>query len=171
MRSKSIILIGMPGSGKTTFGQLLASEINLPFIDLDQLIENKINVSISDLWSEKGEHYFRCIERKFLLSILSGPQVVLSTGGGCSCFMDGMFWINKNVSIFLSCKLEVLMERLALMNRPILQNGITLRNLSELLNKRLCYYQQAQIILENNDGPKDLVNLLNSHPLLKTSFN
>ena len=80
---KHIILIGMPGSGKTTMGRKLSTLLHLPFLDLDEEIENGFGKSVPDLFREHGEEVFRKLEHKFLKKIVAENKAfVLSTGGG-----------------------------------------------------------------------------------------
>ncbi len=80
-----IYLVGMPASGKTTFGKELAKALNFNFIDLDEVLVEKVGTSISDLFREKGEAYFRDLEKE-ILEQTTPTKTVIATGGGAPCF-------------------------------------------------------------------------------------
>jgi shikimate kinase len=77
-----IILIGLPGSGKTTIGRQLAKRLRLPFVDSDQAIEERLGGSIRDFFEREGEARFRDLEQSVIDELTQGPSCVLSTGGG-----------------------------------------------------------------------------------------
>ena len=77
-----IVLIGAPGSGKTTVGVALAAHLQWPFVDTDALIEMKESKRITDIFVDEGEEYFREIEFKVLQEVLLEPSAVISLGGG-----------------------------------------------------------------------------------------
>ena len=77
-----IVLIGAPGSGKTTVGVGLAAHLQWPFVDTDALIEMKESKRITDIFVDEGEEYFREIEFKVLQEVLLEPSAVISLGGG-----------------------------------------------------------------------------------------
>jgi shikimate kinase len=97
-----IVLVGMPGSGKSTFGKQLAQQLNFVFVDLDHVIEKETGKSISDIFQQEGEGKFRELESFYLEKCLDGVEgFILATGGGTPCFNDNMDLINKeSVSIF-----------------------------------------------------------------------
>ncbi|MGB5646875.1 MAG: shikimate kinase [Muriicola sp.] len=107
-----IVLVGYMGSGKSVVGQALASALGLPFMDLDDYIENQLQQSISQLFAEKGEIYFRKIEQEYLQKILQDKaQLVLATGGGTPCYSGNMDLILKHT--LSVCYLKVSVAELA----------------------------------------------------------
>lgn len=80
--SSRIVLIGPPGSGKSSVGKVLASEMNMEFIDTDLEIESKVGKKIGEIFLEKGEHWFRQIERQVVLDSLEVDGAVIALGGG-----------------------------------------------------------------------------------------
>jgi shikimate kinase len=147
-----VILVGMPGSGKSTFGRQLAQALNIAFIDLDHEIEKAAGKSIKEIFSDRGEVYFREIESRSLQIIVKKEEnFVLATGGGTPCFHQGMDVINQSgTSIFLDVPVDEIVSRVKHdNNRPLLQSGDEAElklKLSTIRAERLSCYQQAKII-------------------------
>jgi shikimate kinase len=159
---KRIFLIGYMGAGKTTIGKELAKRMNLSFIDMDTYIEVRYYKTIHQIFSEKGEEFFRKIEYKMLHEVSMFEDVLISTGGGVPCFYDNMAYMNKiGQTVYLKVSLTELVKRLELVRhaRPVL-NGLRgtglLAFVSENLEKRVPYYMQANIVFDvetmHNDG-------------------
>lgn len=166
---KNIFLIGLPSSGKSSLGRKLADSLGYRFVDLDKSIEADQEMSVSKIFSEKGEDHFRSIETILLQAIAPNIKLLVATGGGTPCFFDNMAFIKNNgVSIFLDVHPRILAERIREHNvhdRPLLAE---IKSLEEELEKkhkeRLPYYQQADLII---DGETDVETLLKSiSPLL-----
>ena len=145
-----IFLIGYMGSGKTTVGQLLATQLGYSFIDMDNHIEGKLFKSVSQIFTELGEDQFRLLERQCLHEVAEFDQVVISTGGGVPCFFDNMKYMNKQgVTVYLKLSSADLAERLEQSHankRPLLANRKgeeLLHFISEELAKREPFYSQA----------------------------
>ncbi|MCC6726394.1 MAG: shikimate kinase, partial [Saprospiraceae bacterium] len=79
-------LIGFMGVGKSFLGKALAERLGLPFVDLDEIIEEQEGMSISSIFSSKGEAYFRVVEASCLRNLASKDNLVIATGGGAPCF-------------------------------------------------------------------------------------
>ncbi len=152
----NIILIGMPGSGKSTLGRVLATMLKYQFVDLDERIEAFENKTITEIFAEHGEDYFRAVERKVLDIILKEPQAVISTGGGAPCFYDNMEQIRKNgISIYLQVSQAALLSRLqaGIDKRPMLSQKSDEDLKTFLLAKlaeRSPFYEQAAYIFEGD---------------------
>jgi shikimate kinase len=150
-----IFLIGMPGSGKTTLGNELASHLMVDFVDLDAEIERAEQRSIAEIFREQGEEYFRLVEARLLRDwAASAHSFVMATGGGAPCFHDGMETINQSgVSIFLDFPVPVLIDRVKKnQERPLLLTSTEseLRERLESMRQgRLDCYRKAKIIIEN----------------------
>jgi shikimate kinase len=160
-----IVLVGLPGSGKSTFGKHVATLLNFAFIDLDQLIEEGTGKKISQIFADEGEGKFRELESIYLQKVLDGLEgFVLSTGGGTPCFNDNMELINeKAVSVYLEVSLEEILKRLSkdkLGKRPMFaglgEGEITLK-LKNLLASRESYYLQSKIKLSGDDISTELL--------------
>ena len=104
---KTVVLVGMMGSGKTAVGKALAAEMRVEFKDSDQEISLAANSSIAEIFERDGEPFFRSVEAKVLERLLQGPPCVLSTGGGAFMFGNNRALISKlGISVFLSADLE-----------------------------------------------------------------
>ena len=110
---KNIFLIGLPASGKSTFGKSIADALSLNHIDLDRVIEAKTNKSISNIFKLYGEKYFREIERDALCELLDrSSNDIISCGGGTPCFYDNMNRMNAvGLTIFLDIPVAVIIKR------------------------------------------------------------
>ncbi|QQX75696.1 MULTISPECIES: shikimate kinase [Aequorivita] len=153
-----IVLVGYMGSGKSSIGKKLAEVVKLPFMDLDSEIEKTEGIAVSEIFSQKGEIYFRNIENKILKKVLDQPDnFILATGGGTPCYGDSMDYILKKqgvVSIYLRTPLKVLVSRLMLEKdeRPLLIHINTENELEDFIRKHLFerafYYNQAAVTID-----------------------
>ena len=147
-----IVLLGYMASGKSTVGRLLARQLGTSFVDLDDYIEQQQKKSIKDIFSEKGEIFFRKLEHQMLKEVLdSHTAVVLSTGGGTPCYANNMETIlqQSDNSIYLNHSIPVLVERITKEkeHRPLVKN-IPDNDLPEFVGKHLFerrpFYMQAE---------------------------
>ena len=146
---KPIFLIGLPGSGKSTFGKSLASALNLNHVDLDQLIESKNNKSINALFEIHGEAYFREIERNALKELLDKSSTdILSCGGGTPCFYDNMSRMKAaGLTVFLDIPVATIVKRVATNHdRPLLKKKNLEKTITQMRVERIQYYNQAQFV-------------------------
>ena len=112
----------MPGSGKSSWGKKLANALQYSFVDLDKLIEQQEELSIEEIFTEKGEEYFRNLEHKYLLKTVVMNHVVISCGGGTPCYHNNMDLINANgISFYLNGAIGLLVDRIlnSKMRRPM----------------------------------------------------
>jgi shikimate kinase len=150
-----IFLVGLVGSGKTTLGRQLAEVLQVPFVDMDWEIEAREGRSISEIFSQNGEDYFRRIEAETLRDWAgSNKDFVMGTGGGAPCFYNGMDIINESgLSIFLDVPLDELNLRLAAAtDRPLLHTTDDIerkKRLQIMHDARRPIYSKAHIILDN----------------------
>ncbi len=155
--SDKIYLVGMPGSGKSTFGVELASVMNLPFIDLDNEIELSEKRTITQIFEKEGEQYFRKVENLHLKKISEENDFfVMSTGGGTPCYHHGIDIMHQHgVTLYLKVEVEQLLLRLAntdLSTRPKFEKNSDLhKQLSELLNTRESVYRKANIVCRQDE--------------------
>ena len=161
-----VFIIGMPGSGKSTIGKMLARSINKPFYDLDQVIEHKTGSTVSEYFKKHGEDKFRLLEADLLReTVMNQVPGVMATGGGTPYFHDSMSWMNQHgKTIFLDVPLTVLVERnRRSSHRPLLEDSMEEQLLS-LYNKRLPVYKQAQLLFryEEEDSVHTITKQLTS---------
>lgn len=152
-----IYLIGLPGVGKSTLGKQLAKKLSYQFIDLDNQIEETLSLSISTIFTEKGENYFREVESLELEKTFKKENCIISTGGGTPCFNNNIEKINaKGVSIYLKVEPEDIYDRLSnseLKKRPLFKDQNSLLKLQQLLSKREIYYNKASFTTDAfNEG-------------------
>ncbi|KKJ75741.1 shikimate kinase [Kiloniella litopenaei] len=155
---KTVVLVGLMGAGKTCIGKKLALSLKLPFVDADVEIEKAAGCTISEIFEEHGETYFRDRERLVIQRLLDGPVQILSTGGGA--FMDERTRetiAEKGISLWLKADLDVLVERTSRRNhRPLLRNGNHREILSRLIEERYPIYERANITTQSEEGSADL---------------
>jgi shikimate kinase len=154
----SIVLVGMPGSGKSAVGRRLAPRLGLSFFDADEEIERAAGKPIVDIFKDHGEAYFRDGERKVIARLLaSGPQV-LATGGGAFMTAETRENIHRSgISVWLKAELGLLVRRvLKKGNRPLLA-GDPEGALQRLMQTRDPIYALADITVESRDVPHDAI--------------
>jgi len=151
-----LFLIGYMCSGKTTLGKYLAKQLNMDFIDLDEFIEQKENLTITDIFNERGEKLFRQLEHNYLKELSMYDNVIIATGGGTPCCNNNMDIINsQGISVYLYTSEDVLIDRLLVMgeNRPLVR-GKSRDELNKFVNSHIKdrepYYQQAKVIVNGD---------------------
>ncbi|AWW29930.1 shikimate kinase [Echinicola strongylocentroti] len=157
--SAKIVLVGMPGSGKSTLGKAAARQLGFDFYDLDEEIVKEEGRSIPEIFMDEGEGYFRRLETKVIQKLLSkDSSFLLSTGGGAPCFNENMELINQHgISVFLNVGIGQLLLRLTKNEadkRPMFRGMDTAEirlKLQDLLADREMYYEQAKIMLSGDD--------------------
>lgn len=151
--TRSIVLVGMMGAGKSSIGRRLAARLGLPFIDADTEIENAAGMSIPEIFAKHGEPYFRAGEKRVIARILDqGPQV-LATGGGAVMDAQTRELIrDKGISVWLKADLDVLLKRTKRRgDRPLVDR------MKELLPQREPFYAEADCVVQSRDEPHDVI--------------
>jgi shikimate kinase len=175
--AKTLVVIGMPGSGKSTIARRLAAQLKLGFTDSDAEVEAAAGMKVEQIFDQLGEPAFRQGERQVIVRLLQGPPRVLATGGGA--FMDESTRAlirEHGVSIWLRADIGLLLERTSRRsNRPLLKRGDPGTVLRELLAAREPVYALADIAVTTGRRPvKETVELVlkaldafsrNKHPL------
>lgn len=167
---RPIILVGFMGSGKTTVGKELASVLGCPFTDTDQVIENSEGVPVSQIFAEKGENYFRELEKDIVENLDDTHFEVIAVGGGLPCYNGLMDVLNKKgFTVYLKADEELLFERLwhEMEERPLIE-GMGEHELKAFISRKLMerepYYQQALItILSTESTVSDIIRQLPPH--------
>jgi shikimate kinase len=157
---KSISLVGLMGSGKTTIGVRLARRLHIKFVDSDQEIEAAAGHTVSEIFEKFGEEDFRKGERKVINRLITQDnKVVLGTGGGA--FIDQKTrgrLMRQSIVIWLKVDVDLLVERTSKRDtRPLLKKGNPRKILSQLAKERYPVYDQAHIVVQSGQGPHDKV--------------
>jgi shikimate kinase len=150
------------GSGKTTIGPILANTIGFDFVDTDRAIEKQLGKSVSLVYKEEGEKYFRAVERGMLLTLSTRKRVVISLGGGTIADDQNLDLIKSSgIVIYLRTTPEQLFQRLQHKpDRPALRdvdgeklNDVALRaRITELYERREPFYSKADIIVQTDSA-------------------
>jgi shikimate kinase len=156
--TRSVVLVGMPGCGKSAIGRRLAGRLEMPFVDADDEIELAAGKAITDIFKDHGEPYFRDGERKVIARILNSGSQVLATGGGAFMSAETRDNIRQAaVSVWLKAELSLLLRRvLKRNNRPLLERdpeGV----MRSLVETRYPIYATADITVESRDLPHDVM--------------
>jgi 3-dehydroquinate dehydratase type II len=168
---RNIVLIGMPGCGKTTIGRLVAERLGREFYDSDEEIERREGKTCAEIINEQGESAFRRAEANAVVGLLHKSGIVLSVGGGAPIELGG--WIRKYaVVIYVRRALELIAENLTGDTRPLSKSLVDLQRL--YIERRECYENLANETVDN-DGTLDIAvsrvesaarNFLNGHILV-----
>jgi shikimate kinase len=155
--SRSIVLIGLMGAGKSRIGKELATKFGFSFVDADDEITKAAGCSIADIFELYGEIAFRDLEERVILRLLSNKVQIIATGGGA--FMNAKIRkaiYENGVSVWLKAGLNVLVERTSRRkNRPLLECGDPTTILKKLMVERYPEYGKADIIVDTQDTPID----------------
>jgi shikimate kinase len=164
-----IVFIGFMGSGKTTVAKLVAEHLNRPFIDTDIEVMEREGTSISEIFDQKGESYFRKIENEILQSTLKSKiPAVIATGGGAPCFLNGMTYIRKySFSFYLKVGRATLLNRIFKdKSRPLISTK-TKQELMQFidvsLRERETIYKKANRIILAYDEPQKIVDRIQQY--------
>jgi shikimate kinase len=156
---KTVVLVGMMGAGKTSVGRRLAGMLGVPFRDADVEIETAAGCTINEIFERFGEPAFRSGERKVIARLLTDSPHVLAAGGGAFVDEETRQRIKQQaVSVWLRAPLDLLIQRVLRKDtRPLLRNSDSRATLERLLREREPIYAQADIVIESDEGPHDVV--------------
>ena len=160
-----IVLIGMSGSGKTTFGKYIANLMEVPFIDTDEEICKKYG-DISAIFESAGEKVFRDFEEHEMMLATQNENCVIALGGGAVLNENAMKAIKKgSLVVYLYCEADFLLKRLESDNtRPLLLGDDKKQKIEEMLRKRGELYLNYSNIVLNEGGILEGRNILDSEP-------
>lgn len=157
--SRSVVLVGMMGSGKSSIGRRAALRLGVPFVDADAEIEKAAGMSISDIFAIRGEAEFRTGETRVIARLLEGGPQVLATGGGAFMNPDIRAAIAaKGISIWLKAEFDVLMKRIRRrQDRPLLRTEDPAATLRKLIEERDPIYALADLTVQSRDVLHDKI--------------
>jgi shikimate kinase len=157
--SRSIVLVGMPGCGKSAIGRRLAPRLELPFVDADEAIERAAGKTIKEIFADHGEPYFRDGERRVIARLLAAGPQVLATGGGALMAQETRDNIRREgISVWVKADLALLVRRVAKRNnRPLFEGRDAERVMQELMQVRYPIFATSDIIVESRDVQHDVI--------------
>ena len=151
----NIFLVGPMGSGKSSLGKKLAKSLDKEFMDTDKEIEKKERKTISEIFENSGEKYFREKEREFLINIPNSLNMVIATGGGIVINQENREKLKENKVIFLNASVKRQRKRTSRSDkRPLLKNIDRFKKLKELYDQRLELYKEVSNFEINVDKYK-----------------
>lgn len=158
------------GCGKSYIGKRLAQQLGYEFIDMDDYLEAKEGMTISQIFAEGGESLFRKLEQSYLHATYDFEKTIIATGGGAPCFFDNIDWMNQHgQTIYLKTPVSILVNRLKkeTAHRPLLADK-TDQELEAFITKKLkersLFYEQASTIFKYQTGQEDVIDLLQIIP-------
>lgn len=156
---RALVLVGMPGAGKSSVGRRLARRLGLPFVDADEEIERAAGMSIQEIFAQHGEAEFREGEKRVVGRLLQSGPLVLATGGGAFMNAETRAAVaERGVSVWLRADLSTLLRRVKKRNdRPLLAQGDPAAKLAALLAQRGPFYAQANVVVDSRDVLHDTV--------------
>jgi shikimate kinase len=157
--TRSLVLVGLMGAGKSTVGRRLAQTLKLPFRDADHEIETAAGMTIPEIFAIHGEEHFRDGERRVIARLLQEGPVVLATGGGAFMNEETRRRIAEHgISLWLKADLDILMRRVRKRaTRPLLQNPDPEGTMRRLMEVRYPVYATADITIDSHEAPHDRV--------------
>lgn len=156
-KTRTIVLVGLMGAGKSTIGRRLAVRLGLPFVDADAEIERASGLSIAEIFERFGEAHFRDGERRVIARLIDGPVKVVATGGGAFVAADTRALIlARAVAVWLDADIATLAERVKRRDtRPLLRDRDPAEVLAELARVRNPLYAEAHIHISSKPTPHD----------------
>ena len=156
---KNLVFLGMMGSGKSSIGSLIAKKLQLNFIDIDNVIENELSLSIKKIFEIKGENYFRKFEKKTTLKKLKSSSTVISLGGGAFSNKEiRKEVITNHISFWLNWSNDILLNRIKNSKKRPLAFNSSENEIIDLIKKRSNIYSKALYKIEcDNLTKKEIV--------------
>ncbi|HWX50302.1 MAG TPA: 3-dehydroquinate synthase [Roseomonas sp.] len=156
---RSVVLIGLPGAGKSSIGRRLAQRLGVPFRDADTEIEAAAGQPITEIFARYGEPHFREGERRVIARLLAGPPMVLATGGGAYADLETRRAIRASgaLTVWLRCAIPLLLPRVSgRETRPMFLNQDPAEVLQRLMTARHPLYAEADLVVNCMDEPPEI---------------
>ena len=159
LAGRSLYLVGMMGSGKTSTGRPLAERLGYGFVDADAVIEQAAGCGIPEIFDRDGEAGFRSLESQVLSAISQRHSLVVATGGGVVTQPENWGLLHSGIVIWLDVVPEQLLQRLNAdsTERPLLQTADPEAALNALLNERRPLYAEADLTVVINEETPETV--------------
>ncbi|MDB5623580.1 MAG: shikimate kinase [Devosia sp.] len=159
LAGRPLALVGMMGAGKTTVGRRLASRMGRAFLDSDEEIERAAQMSIPEIFAQRGEVEFRAGETRVIARVLKHPNLVLATGGGAFVNLETRAVLKSEaVSVWIKADADLLFARVSRRsNRPLLQTANPRQTLERLVEERYPIYAEADVTVVSRDVPQETV--------------
>ena len=159
LAGRPVVLVGMMGAGKTTVGRRLAARLNRHFLDSDEEIERAAQMTIPEIFEQRGEPEFRAGETRVIARVLKDEGVVLATGGGAFVNPETRALVKAEaISVWLKAEVDILFERVSRRsNRPLLKTANPRATLEKLIEDRYPIYAEADVTVVSRDVPQEVV--------------
>ncbi len=152
-----VVLVGAPGSGKSTIGQLLAQRLDVPFTDVDSVIEERVGRSVAEIFADDGEAVFRAFEEATTIELLDSPGV-LALGGGAVLSAATRSALRGHHVVWLQVEAAEAASRVGLNTaRPLLLGNVRGRLVTLLAQRKPLYAEVAQHQIATDDVPPEVV--------------
>ena len=149
--NKNLVFLGMMGSGKSSIGVLVSKKLNIPFIDIDNLIEEQTGMTVTEIFEKNGEDYFRDLEEKITIKSLKHKNIVVSLGGGG--FVNSKIRkdiLTNHFSFWLNWDDLILIKRIKGSKKRPLASKSTKQEIKAIINKRKKIYSKADFKINCN---------------------
>lgn len=152
---RHLVFIGLPGSGKSSVGRLVAERLSAEFVDIDAAIERRQGMPVDRIFAELGEKVFRKVEHETMAAILEGDPVIISPGGGWAAQPGEVDAAKeRGFVIYLKTMVTTAVERTQMHDyRPLLLTDDPYARMRELLQEREPFYEKAHDVVTNGPGP------------------
>ena len=156
-----VVFVGMMGCGKTTIGSIIGKRTGINFVDVDLEIEKDLKMSVSEIFNEFGEQYFRKIEKQKIFEYVNEKNLILSLGGGAFEDEETRNCLKKCATvIYLKASPSCLFNRIKnSINRPLLHKNFSVDTIAFILKKRIENYEKAHFTIDTcQKSPDEIVN-------------
>ncbi len=166
---ENLVFLGMMGSGKSSIGAIVSKKLNIEFIDVDNEIEKELGMTISKIFENKGEKYFREIEETLTLKFLKKTNVIISLGGGA--FLNNKIKkeiLDNHISFWLNWEIKTLVNRVKDSKKRPVAFKASKNSLADLIKKRSVIYSKAMYRIEcenltKNEIVKKVIKIYEAH--------